>query len=58
MSREKFELMDGEVRVWIEQETIHMIAKDLRYNDPVELPTHMARELATALLRMADLIDE
>lgn len=56
MDRETFELMDGDVRVWIEQETVHMIAIDR--GDPVELPAFMARELAAALLRMADLTDE
>jgi hypothetical protein len=52
--RSIFQLFDGEVRVWIEQEAIHMIAHDPKYHDPVELTSTMARRLAAVLLEMAD----
>jgi hypothetical protein len=48
--RSSFELLDGDVRVWIEQEAIHMMAIDHR--DPVELTETMAKRLAEALLEM------
>ena len=52
-----FELMDGEIRVWIEQESIHLLACGLKYRDPVELTPQHARELANKLLGFADLVD-
>ncbi len=55
-NRSAFELLDGDVRVWIEQEAIHIIAVDRR--DPVELTEVMARELAAALLEMAAQLDD
>ncbi len=58
MQKNVFELQDGEVRVWIEQETIHIIAGDLQYGDPTELTANMARKLATELERIASLLDE
>lgn len=49
-----FKLMDGDVRVWIEQEAIHLIAIDRSsFKDPVELTSTMAIELAEVLLGMA-----
>jgi hypothetical protein len=54
-NRDSFELLDGDVRVWIEQEAIHMIAIDR--TDPVELTEGMAKELAAALLEMAAQLD-
>jgi hypothetical protein len=56
--RSAFQLFDGEVRVWIEQEQIHMIAHDPKYHDPVELTPTMARRLAAVLLEMADRTDD
>jgi len=32
-----FELLDGEVQVWIDQEAIRLRAGDLKSHDPVEL---------------------
>jgi hypothetical protein len=52
-----FELMDGAVRVWLEQEVIHLVAFDKPYHDPVELTESMARELADTLRRMAERLD-
>jgi hypothetical protein len=52
--RSAFQLVDGDVRVWIEQEAIHMIAHDPQYHDPVELTSTMARQLAAVLLDGAD----
>lgn len=48
----------NDVRIWIEQEAIHIVAFDPRYHDPVELTAGMARQLAAKLLGMADEIDE
>ena len=53
-----FELMDGTVRVWLEQEAIHLVAFDKPYNDPVELTASMAKELADVLREMADQVDD
>ena len=52
-----FELLDGEVRAWIDQEGIHIIAGDLQHGDPTELTANMARALATELRRLADILD-
>jgi hypothetical protein len=51
-----FKLLDGDVRVWIEQEEIHMIA--VERGAPVELTPKMARQLAAVLLEMADRTDD
>lgn len=56
--RSAFQLFDGGVRVWVEQEEIHMIAHDPQYHDPVELTPTMARQLAAVLLEMADRLDD
>jgi hypothetical protein len=56
--RSAFELFGGDVRVWIEQEAIHMKAVDRRSRDPVELTEAMARELAAVLLEMAARLDD
>jgi hypothetical protein len=53
-----FELLDGDVRIWVEQEAIHMIAGDLQHRDPVELTSKMARQLAIALKEMADRLED
>lgn len=41
-------LSDGDVRVWIEQETVHVKAVT-RLGDPVELSDEETRQLAEAL---------
>jgi hypothetical protein len=51
--RQVFELMEGAIRVWVEQEAIHIIAFDRPHLDPVELTSSMARQLADALTKMA-----
>jgi hypothetical protein len=56
--RQVFELMDGAVRVWVEQEAIHMIAVDRPHLDPVELTASMAKRLAEALTKMAEQLDD
>lgn len=56
--RSIFQLFDGDVRVWIEQEEIYMIAHDPKYHDPVELTPKMARQLAAVLLELADRTDD
>jgi hypothetical protein len=52
-----FELVNGDVRLWVEQETIHLAAFDRPHCDPVELSTKMARALAAKLKEMADKLD-
>lgn len=47
------ELSDGEIKVWIEQEVIHIKAIDT-FGDPVELTKERALELADVLRRLAD----
>ena len=56
--RSSFKLFNGDVRVWFEQEAIHMIAHDPKYHNPVELTESMARELAAVLLEMAAQLDD
>lgn len=53
---EVFRLDDGNVRAWIEQEAIHLVAVDR--GDPVELTADMAIRLANALLEMANKIND
>lgn len=53
-----YELEGGDVRLWIEQEAIHLKACDSRHGDPAELTAESARELAKLLLKMADQIDD
>lgn len=57
MSVQIFELLDGEVRVWIEQEAVHIVAGDSLHQDPTELTSEMARDLAIELQRLADVLD-
>ena len=47
-------LDDDDIRMWIEQEEIHLIAVD--GTDPVELTPSMARTIAAHLIEMADAI--
>ncbi|MBV9564312.1 MAG: hypothetical protein JOY90_28305 [Bradyrhizobium sp.] len=56
--RQVFDLMDGAVRVWVEQEAIHLIAVERPHLDPVELTGAMAKRLAEALNSMADQLDD
>lgn len=51
-----FEFEGGEIRVWIEQESIHIRACD-KSHDPVELTSDTARQLAEKLKELADSID-
>jgi hypothetical protein len=53
-----FDLMDGAVRVWLEQETIHLVAFEQPSYDPVELTATMAKKLAGVLEEMAHRLDE
>jgi len=48
----EYSLSDGEVRVWIEQEAIHIKAA-YGPNDPAELTKDQALELSEALKRLA-----
>jgi len=52
-----FEFEGGDVRVWIEQDSIHILACDKTYKDPIELTTDTARQLAQKLNELADTID-
>ena len=54
---DSFELMDGEIRVWIEQEAIHIKAIEQASGDPVELTPEMAKQLADALNPLAQKAD-
>jgi hypothetical protein len=53
-----FELLNGDVRLSIEQDTIHIIAIDRQDHDPVELAAKTARDLAAQLKQMADKIED
>jgi hypothetical protein len=53
----QFELSDGEIRLWIEQESLHLRVLDVN-GDPVELTSGEARKLAEALLSFAMEIDK
>jgi hypothetical protein len=54
---EAFKLLNGDIRVWIEQEAIHIIAVDLPYLDPVELTCDLARQLVVALQAMVEQLE-
>jgi hypothetical protein len=58
MTKQVFELLDGEVRVWIDQDAVHIIAGDLLHNDPTELNVKMVRQLAVELSRLANILDK
>ena len=47
---------DGRVRLWIEQESLHLIAVD-SHGDPVEISTDDAIKLANSLMAFVKLID-
>ncbi len=55
-TNDMFEFEAGEIRLWIEQESIHLRACD-KSQDPVELSSDTARQLADKLKELADLID-
>jgi hypothetical protein len=48
----KFETSDGQIRLWIEQDSLHLRASDA-YGDPVELTKEEAAKLAEALLKLS-----
>lgn len=52
-----FEFEAGDIRIWIEQNSIHMLACDKLYKDPIELTADTARHLAQKLNELADTID-
>ena len=52
-----FELEGGQIRVWIEQESIHLLACDVSHRDPVELTAGSARAFAAKLKELADVIE-
>ena len=52
-----FELLEGEIRVWVDQEAVHIVAGDAVHGDPAELTASMARRLAQELNGLADEID-
>lgn len=49
---------EGDVYFWIEQESSIHLKAITRHGDPVELTTDEARNLAKALLRAADSVDQ
>lgn len=51
-----FEMSDGEVRLWIEQESLHIRAIEAN-GDPVELTKEEAKKLAEALVEFCNAID-
>jgi hypothetical protein len=50
-------MCDGDLRAWIEQETIHLKATD-KYGDPIELSWEEARIFAQQLLSLADKVKD
>jgi hypothetical protein len=52
MGTDNYSLSDGEVKVWIEQDAIHLRAGD-KFGDPVEITKQQALDLAAALERLA-----
>jgi hypothetical protein len=48
-----FTLLDGDVRAWVDQDSIMLKAKDGKFDDPVELTPKEARRLAAALEEFA-----
>jgi hypothetical protein len=55
---EIFELMDGDISVWIEQDIIFLRAVERPSGDPVELTPAEARELAEKLRQWADELED
>ena len=52
----QIEVSDGDVRLWIEQESLHLRAAD-SFGDPVELTKEEAIRLAEALVSFAATVD-
>jgi hypothetical protein len=52
----EYEVGGGEVRLWIEQESIHLKAVSA-YGDPVELTKAEALQLAAALIALGEQLD-
>ena len=53
------EFDDGNVYMWIEQDSSIMLkASDKGYNDPVELSSAQAREIAKYLICLADELEK
>lgn len=55
---EYFELDDGEIRIWIEQQACICIKAITKSGDPVEITGDQARDLAEILLKFSDKIDD
>ena len=53
----QFELSNGDVRLWLEQESLHLIAVDSN-GDPVELSKNEVIKLGETLLKFAEEIDD
>lgn len=51
-------ISDGDITVWIEQETSIAIKAITEFNDPVELSGEEARELARTLIEYAEILEE
>lgn len=49
-----YSLSEGEIKVWVEQEAIHI--KAVSSGDPAEITKEQALELAAAIKRLADTI--
>jgi hypothetical protein len=52
------EFSNGDVRVWIDQEAIHLYARDSEHNDPVELTCKEAKLLGEALIGYARRLEQ
>lgn len=52
----KFELLEGEISLWVEQESVHIKAVD-PHGDPVELTSEMCKDLARALEELALIVE-
>ena len=48
---------DGEVYLWVEQESSIHIKAVTQHGDPVELTSHQAEELGRTLIEMAQYLD-
>jgi hypothetical protein len=48
---------DGEIYLWIEQESSIHIKASTQHGDPVELTSHEAEELGRTLIEMAHYLD-
>ncbi len=55
--KKQFELSDGDLRFWLEQESLHLIAVN-SCGDPIELSKDEVIELGKALLKLAEEIHD